>query len=129
MTPDLLRALLRQVEARKANHVGGDPDLVGWDQDDVLERIEALHDAGLVVAHLMPNNMGGRRVYAAYIEKLTPAGRAFIANANNDTIWARTKDRINKQTVGITVAVIVDFVKEEVTRRLTGTQRILVNQQ
>jgi hypothetical protein len=88
LDPELLRALLRQVEGRRPNHVGGDPDLVGWDQDEVFDHIEALHDAGLVVAHIMPNNMGGKRIYAAYIEKLTPAGRAFIANANNDTIWA-----------------------------------------
>ena len=120
LDPELLRELLRQVEARKGNAVGGDPDLAGWDRNEVLEHIEALHDSGLVVAHVMPNNMCGTRIYTAYIEKLTPAGRDFLASANNDTVWTRTKDRIKKETVSITVGVIVELLKAEAKRRLTG---------
>jgi hypothetical protein len=92
---DLIRDLLTRVEANEGSQFLSDTDVSadGFTARQVLEHFFMLDDAGLVegkALHFSDGSGGGK--YMA--RKLTWAGHEFIANARNDTIWKKSKERI-----------------------------------
>jgi hypothetical protein len=98
---DLIRDILLRVEqADKGVEL---KDFSGYDEALVAHQVQILDDAGLIEAKI--NVMFGGTVWFR-ISRLTWEGHEFLDATRNDTIWRRTKDRIQKEGLGMAIDVI-----------------------
>ena len=91
LDPDLVRAILLEVEAAPANRQPDKIDVDGYSDDEVLEHIELLKEAGYLDARTMRASTGGGRIMAAWVERLTWSGHEFLNDARDDTRWKQAK--------------------------------------
>jgi hypothetical protein len=114
--PDLVRAIMRQVEATPANRVVGDIKVPPWTEDEVLEHLVYLFKGHLLDAQILPDGTGARRFAAVYVEGLTPQGHEFLSNTARDTVWERVKAETQKRVVPLTVALLAAIAEREAKR-------------
>jgi DNA-binding transcriptional ArsR family regulator len=115
LDPELVRALLMRIEATPANQM---PDtnieIDGYSEDEILEHLELLGEAGLIEANPIKSGIGPRLMHV-HVERLTWAGHDFLNNARNDTVWKRARDLVAKQTGSVSIdvfkAVLVQVAK------------------
>ncbi len=108
---DLVREILRQIEAW--------PEPQGWVEFDMPDRlpdevsyhVEKMADAGLIQAQDVSN----LQMYDWRAKKLTWAGHEFLDDARDDKVWSGAKKRLGAQFASASFevirAVLVDITK------------------
>jgi hypothetical protein len=87
LDPDLARDLLLKVDQAPPNHSAKDLQVEGRDKDEVFEHLELLHEAGLIEARIVKSGMGGARVLAVMVERMTWEGHDFLNKARQPSTW------------------------------------------
>ncbi|MEZ4411839.1 MAG: DUF2513 domain-containing protein [Gemmatimonadales bacterium] len=103
---DLVRSILMEVEDTPANQAAGKITIADVDEATVLEHLELLKDRGLIDARLVRSGMGGDRILAANVERLTWEGHDWLAAARNDTVWRKTMKLIKEKGGGVAFELI-----------------------
>lgn len=120
LDPDLARELLLKIESTAANHPAGTPEIEGHSQDEVLEHIELLHEAGLIEARLVRSGMGGARILTATVERLTWEGHDFLNKAREASTWKRAKSLVVSKGGPLTFDILKAVLTKLVTDAVLG---------
>jgi predicted ArsR family transcriptional regulator len=94
---DLVREILLRIEQTPANQEAGSVTVPGYDEHTVLEHLELLEEKGLIRATIGRTGGGPTRVFGVIVERLTPKGHEFLANAHNDDVWNLTKQTVKEK--------------------------------
>ena len=106
LDPDLARDILLKIEQAPPNHAPDRVEVEGRDQNEVFEHLELLHEAGLIEARIMKSGMGGARVLAVMVERLTWEGHDFLNKARQLSTWKRAKELVLSKGAPITFDVL-----------------------
>jgi hypothetical protein len=106
LDPDLARDLLLKIEQAPPNHDANDLQVDGRDKDEVFEHLELLHEAGLIEARIVKSGMGGARVLAVMVERMTWEGHDFLNKARQSSTWKRAKDLVVSKGAPFTFDVL-----------------------
>ena len=117
---DLARELLLKIESTPANRPAETPELEGHDNDQVLEHLELLHEAGLIEAKIVRSGMGGARILAASVERLTWEGHDFLNKARQASTWKRAKDMVVAKGGPLTFDILKSVLTKLVTDAVLG---------
>lgn len=100
---DLIRAILMKIEDQSAGEDVQDLSDLGRDQVTLAEHVWLLKQGGMIEA-IFPGDSPslGRFI----IQRLTPDGHDFVAQARQSALWERAKDTATKAGVGATVDVM-----------------------
>lgn len=109
---DLVREILLKVEAAPANRDVGTVVVPGYDEDTVLDHIELLNDRGLIEANVTRAGSGEKRVYFAYVKRLTWEGHDFLENARNEEVWAQTKAIVKEKGGSASFEIITSLLSQ-----------------
>jgi predicted ArsR family transcriptional regulator len=116
---ELVRQILLRVEETPANQAAGHIELPDAEEDEVLEHIELLEEQGLLRAKIQRAGSGTKRVFSAYVERLTPEGHEFLSNAKNEEVWNRTQALVKEKGGSVSFSVF-SAVLSQVALRLFG---------
>ncbi len=113
---DLVREILRQIEAW--------PEPQGWVEFDMPDRlpdevsyhVAIMADAGLIQAQDVSN----LQMYDWRAKKLTWTGHEFLEAARNDTIWQRAKALMAEKGGGTSFEVMLALLIELAKRQILG---------
>ena len=108
---DLARDILLAVEASPANRPAGDIDIDGRSRDEILEHVALLAEAGLIEARIQKSGMGGGRILAVHVQRLTWEGHEFLNHARNDGLWARAKQVVISKTGTLSFELLSEALK------------------
>ena len=117
---DLARELLLKIEGAPANHAADTPEVEGRDKDEVLEHLELLHEAGLIEAKIVRSGMGGARILAANVERLTWEGHDFLNKARQGTTWKHAKELVVAKGGPLTFDVLKAVLTKLATDAILG---------
>jgi hypothetical protein len=93
---DLIRAILLEVE--KSPSPGGSRiEILGHSREELYYNAQQAQDAGLIDARFLPNSD------EFHVLRLTYAGHEFLDAARNDTLWAKAKETVIKNTGTLTL--------------------------
>jgi hypothetical protein len=93
---DLVRAILLEVE--KSTSPGGCRiEIPDHSREELYYNAQQAQDAGLIEAKFLPNTT------EFHVVRLTYAGHEFLDAARNDTLWAKAKETVIKNTGTLTV--------------------------
>jgi hypothetical protein len=106
LDPDLARDLLLKIEQAPPNHAANDLQVEGRDKDEVFEHLELLHEAGLIEARIVKSGMGGARVLAVMVERMTWEGHDFLNKARQSSTWKKAKDLVVSKGAPLTFDVL-----------------------
>ena len=108
---ELIRELMKRVEAHEGPGFLSDTKVTieGYTPQQVLEHFFMPDDAGLVDGKPLRYSDGsGGGTYVA--KNLTWAGHEFMANARNDTIWNKTRERVASAGGSVSVATLSELM-------------------
>jgi hypothetical protein len=114
---DIIRQILLNVEDDKYQ-LGERIRLPGVPDDICAKHVALILDAGLAIGRTHKSDSYG--IVAADIERLTSAGHDFCDGIRQDTIWNLAKEHIIKPGASYGLAVLVEWVRVEVRRRVFG---------
>ncbi len=128
---DLIRDILRQVEAAPFGKDAVTLDFPDGDPAEVSYHVMLLHQAGLIDAynnHRDPLTYGetGSRDRLRPLRKmpdwkplwLTSDGHDFLAAASNPGIWDGVKNRLKKEAIDVPLAVFLTMLKAKAAEKL-----------
>lgn len=104
--PDLLRALLFAIETTPANRDVGTPAAEGHGEDEILEHLEMLSDAGLIEAKFVRAGSGRTRLLHVHVVRLTHASHEFIAKSRSDTVRQKTKGNFAEKGMSVSMDLV-----------------------
>lgn len=107
---DLLRTILRTIEALPPGEDWRSQKVAGYDQATVLHHLELLSDAGLIEAKFMKTDQSG--IVAAVVQRLTWQGHEFLSSANNESVWQRARAKIEELGGSMPFAVMQTLLVE-----------------
>ncbi len=107
---DLVRNLLRTIEAQPPGQELRSPKVEGYDQATVLHHLELMEDAGLIEAHFMRTEQSG--IVAAVVDRLTWQGHEFLSAANNESVWQKAKAKMTELGGSVPFAVLQSLLIE-----------------
>jgi hypothetical protein len=84
---------------------------------------QLLVEAGLVHVTLLPEQCK-KPARNAVIFRLTWAGHDFADSIVDDTLWNKAKENVIKPTASWTFAILLDYLKVEIRRRIPGLDSI-----
>lgn len=108
---DLIRSLLKEIEATPA---GGDWEpgtYEGHDGESVLEHMRLLVDADYITGEV-DCLVDGTGYYCGI--RLTWNGHEFLSATKNPAIWAKAREKLMDSTVSFTVPVVLEWLKKQV---------------
>ncbi len=114
---DLVRALLRKIEAQPPGEELRSPHIEGYDQATVLHHLELLTDAGLIEAKFMKTDQSG--IAAAVVERLTWQGHESLTPAKNESVWQKAKAKVAELGGSVPFAVLRALLIE-LAKKQTG---------
>lgn len=92
-------------------------------QEDIMYNIEKMLEADLIRTSIYKHNPSTREVYLCFIDDITMIGHDFLCNAQNETIWKNTKDKLRtfgKVSLPIFLKLLADegmsFIKQISTK-------------
>lgn len=108
---DLVREILITLEDHE-HGLAPDGDLVipGYTGETIGYHLVLMNEAGLIVAH--PTTAFAGPSPSAIVERITWEGHEFIANARNDTIWAKVKATVLAKGGSVSFEVLKFLVIE-----------------
>lgn len=122
LNPDCIRDLLFEVEENtqidrcyRYDNETIDPDsrLAKYTKDEVLYHANQCEMNGLLIGVSMTND------YHCYINDLTPAGHAFLADIRADTVWNKTKETA-KDVGSFSLHALKEIATNIITNLITG---------
>ena len=113
---DLVREILRQIEARPEAHGWIDFDLPDRASEEVCYHVEIMAKANLIEADDV-STLAGPDWKA---KKLTWAGHEFLEAARNDTIWQKAKTQMAEKVGGMPFDVMLALLLETAKRQVLG---------
>ncbi len=113
---DLVRDILRQIEAWPNAQGWIEFDLPDRSPEEVSHHVEIMAKAGLIEA-VDASTMSGPDWKA---KKLTWNGHEFLEAARNDTIWQRAKTRMAEKVGGMPFDVMLALLLETAKRQVLG---------
>ena len=112
---DLVRAILRRIEAQPPGEDLRSPKIEGYDQATVLHHLELLSDANLIEAHFTRSDQRG--IVAAVVERLTWQGHEFLSAASNESVWqkakAKMKDFGGSMPLTVLQSLLIELAKKQ----------------
>lgn len=116
---DLIRDILLKVEATPADQEAGSVHLDGYDERTVNRHIQLLSDEGYVDATIIDSATGGI-AYGASVHRITWAGHEFLANARNESFWAKAKEIVGRAGGSTSIHVLSGVLEKVASRELLG---------
>ena len=113
---ELIRLLLLEVEQGEAP-----PELVQYQETDILYHYALMVDAGLIIASLLPETGVPESVS---VSRLTWAGHDFLDATRDSKIWKLAKEHIIKPGASWTFSLLVEWLKQESHKRIFGVPPI-----
>ena len=101
---DLCRLILFKIETEYRSTALYNLNIDGFDLDTVAYHCKILADAGLLDSY--EPIYGDDRIYAFSVGSLTWAGHDFLDKIRENTMWDRIKDKIQENTLPMTLEVI-----------------------
>ena len=117
---DLVRQILQDAEA----HEAGQPSL-NTNDSKYAYHIALMKDAGLLDA-IVRTGVHGEPTDAV-IKNLTWEGHDFLDAARDDTLWEAAKDKFLKPGISWTFSVLVEWLKQEIRRKVLGSASSVEN--
>ena len=115
---DLIRKILfRTEEIPPDDHNINNLDFEGYDEATVSAHALLMYEAGLIEASFTRTPRGTSNLYS--LRRLLGPGHDMLDTIRNDTVWAKTKDRVST-TVGSTTLEIVKGIAEGVAKGMIG---------
>ena len=93
---DLIRAILLEVE-KSLSPNGSGIELPQRTREELHYNAHLAQEAGLIDARFLPNSTD------FHVLRLTYAGHEFLDAARNDTMWAKAKETVTKNTGTLTL--------------------------
>ena len=93
---DLIRTILLEVE-KSSSLKGCMVQVPGRSPEELYYNAQQAHDAGLIEARFLPG------AAAFHVLRLTYQGHEFLDAARNDTLWAKAKETVTKDTGALTL--------------------------
>lgn len=110
---DLVREILRVIEARPADDNQVDVAIAGRTLDEVAEHLRVVQDAGLVHGVSISSS-------SACCIRLTWAGHEFLESTRKETIWQKAKQLAIAKTGGLSFTALTEATKEAVKLGIEG---------
>jgi hypothetical protein len=104
---DLIRRILKNVQACPSSDDFNVPEYEGYDYATVAEHVELLIEADLVRGKVYHTRGGA----SPHISRLTWAGHEFLDAAQDEGLWAKAKRTLGEKLRGIPFEVLVEFLK------------------
>jgi hypothetical protein len=96
---DLIRTMLLEVE-KSSSPSGCRIEMPGYGREDLYYNAMLAREAGCIDAKFLPNST------EFHVLRLTYAGHEFLDAARNDTLWAKAKEIVTKQTGTLTLEAL-----------------------
>ncbi|SRR6266545_1190172 len=93
---DLIRTILLEVE-KSSSLDGCRVEVPGRSREELYYNAQQAHDAGLIEARFL------RGSTEFHVLRLTYQGHEFLDAARNETLWARAKETVTKNTGALTL--------------------------
>lgn len=107
--PDIVRAILLQVEALPIGHSLESIKQDGEEGEDVIaEHVRLLKEASYIDALISEgmNDIGVKQVTFYSINRLLNDGHDFLANAKNESVWKQARTLIQEKGGDVSLAVL-----------------------
>jgi hypothetical protein len=105
---DLIRTILMEVE-KSPPPSGCRIEIAGHSPEELYYNAKQAQDAGLIDARFLPNST------EFHVLRLTYGGHEFLDAARNDTMWAKAKETVTKNTGALTLEglkiVLATFIR------------------
>ncbi|SPD76372.1 conserved hypothetical protein [uncultured Desulfobacterium sp.] len=109
---DLIREILRAVEACEASYGINSPIIEGYSESQIAYHLRLLVDSGLIE---VKDVAGGFQQEDEYIGiNLTWNGQDFLNAARDDSLWKKAKESVIDSGVGFTVQSLLAWLKAQV---------------
>jgi Hypothetical protein (DUF2513) len=108
--PSLIKSLLLKVEESPAGQSLKALHFDGCTEEDVIEHIELLLEAGFIKGVVILDVSGQPTQYS--IQRLTWEGHEFLCNAKNDTVWKKALSLAQEKGLSISVSVLSALLLE-----------------
>jgi tetratricopeptide (TPR) repeat protein len=96
---DLIRTILFEVE-KSTSPDGCQVEAPGWSRDELYYNAKLAQEAGLIDARFLPGSD------EFHVLRLTYSGHEFLDAARNDTLWAKGKEIVIKNTGTLTLEAL-----------------------
>jgi len=109
---DLIREILRAVEACEDSYGINSPPIEGYSEAQIAYHLRLLIDGGLIE---VKDVAGGFQQGDEYIGiNLTWDGQDFLNAARDDSLWTKAKEAVINSGVGFTVQSLLAWLKAQV---------------
>lgn len=110
---DLVRTILLAVEEGRDGFQGKGctPEMPGQSLENIVEHLEIVIDAGLLVAEVQ-RSMGPYRP-TIHIERLTWEGHEFLDAARQDSLWNQAKEKMLESTGGLSLSLLKELLVQQ----------------
>jgi len=109
---DLIREILRAVEASEESYGINSPVIEGYSEAQIAYHLRLLVDGGLIE---VKDVAGGFQQEDEYIGiNLTWDGQDFLNAARDDSLWKKAKEAVINSGVGFTVQSLLAWLKAQV---------------
>ena len=117
---ELFRQLAFKIEA--AEEPFGSPEIAvdGYDKAEIAYHLDLMHEKGLVCADRMGESRGIEAVF--WVFRLTNAGHDLAEASRNDTIWKSAMTTMARKGVGVTVEILMIYLKQKVAEQMGLTK-------
>lgn len=110
--PDLARKIMFAIEDTPANQTPGDVVIEGRTEDEIIEHLALLIDAGYLDGKTHRSGMGSQRLYTVFITGITWEGHEFIAAARSEGLWNQAKEKFTSTGTAISLSLIKGLLIE-----------------
>jgi hypothetical protein len=111
---DLIRDILRSIEARPEQSANCTVEIPGRSLDDLRLHLRLMEDAGLVQGVSITSS-------SASCIRLTYTGYDFLEASRKDTIWQKAKAIAIEKTGGLSLAALTKALEIVVSSAMSGT--------
>jgi hypothetical protein len=109
---DLIRSLLKDIEATPAGETPIISDFPDYDDETVGEHLALLVRAGLIDGDIV--DCMGSNAISAIPYRLTWEGHEFIGAAREDSLWNKAKSRFLTGTTSFTFGILKQWLEGQI---------------
>jgi hypothetical protein len=108
---DLIREILRAVEACEDSHGINSPIIEGYNEAQIAYHLRLLVDGGLIEVGSVAGEFQQEDEYIGI--NLTWGGQEFLNAARDDSLWKKAKEAVINSGVGFTVQSLLTWLKTQ----------------
>lgn len=109
---DLIREILREVEACENSYGINSPTIEGYSDSQIAYHLKLLLDGGLIEAKNVAGEFQQEDEYIGI--NLTWDGQDFLNAARDDSLWKKAKESVINSGVSFTVQSLLAWLKAQV---------------